>query len=454
MTSGTRPDAPALARFDARPHRGIVALALPAMAALAADPLLGLVDTALVGRLGRLALAALGIDMAVFAAVFLVFNFLTYGTTAEVARLRGAGRPDEATRHALAALWLAVGLGALVTAVLLAGGPLILRVMGADAAVAPLALAYLRIRALAAIPVLVVAVGHGAFRGGKDMRTPLWITAGANAVNAILAWALIYPAGLGVAGAAWGTLLAQTGAASAFLLLGRRAFPAPGSLRVGRAAMRGVLRISTDLFLRTAALLTGLLMATAVAARMGTVTLAAHQIARELWAMLALVLDGFAIAGQAMISTALGAERPDQARADARRLLWWGLGAGTVIGLMYLALAGPLPRVFTAAGAVLAEVRGVWWIVAVLQPIGVVVFVLDGILLGAGDLRFLLVTTGAAALAGLAPVALLALTLGWGLAGIWTGMAVLMAVRLATTVPRLLGGRWLAVPAPAQPVTT
>ncbi len=424
------------------------------MAALAVAPLLGLVDTALVGRLGGSALAALGIDMAVFAAVFWIFSFLTYGTTAEVARLRGAGRPDEATRHARAALWLAIGLGALVTAVLLAGGPLIVGVMGADASVAPLALAYLRVRALAAIPVLVVAVGHGAFRGCKDMRTPLWITAGANAANAILAWALIYSAGLGVAGAAWGTLLAQTGAASAFLLLGRRAFPAPDSLRVDRAAMRGVLRISTDLFLRTAALLTGLLVATAVAARMGTVTIAAHQIARELWVMLALVLDGFAIAGQVLIGTALGAGMPDQARADARRLVWWGLGAGTVIGLVYLALAGPLPRVFTADGAVLAEVRGVWWIVAALQPTVVVVFVLDGILLGAGDLRFLLVTTGAAALAGLAPVALLALTLGWGLAGIWAGMAALMAVRLATTVPRLLGGRWLVVPAPAQPVTT
>lgn len=433
--------------------REIVALALPAMAALAADPLLSLVDTALVGRLGRTALAALGVDVAVFAAVFWIFNFLTYGTTAEVARLRGAGRPDEATRHVLAALWLAVGLGALVTAVLLAGGPLIVRVMGADASVVPLALAYLRIRALAAVPVLVVAVGHGAFRGCKDMRTPLWITAAANVGNALLTWALIYPAGMGVAGAAWGTLLAQIGAASAFLVLGRRAFrgvdgEGPGSLRVDRVAVRGVVRISTELFLRTAALLTSLLIATAVAARMGTVTIAAHQIARELWVMLALVLDGFAIAGQAMIGAALGAGQPDQARADARRLVWWGIIAGTVIGVAYLALVGPLPRVFTGDDAVLAEVRGVWWIVAALQPIGGVVFVLDGVLMGAGDFRFLLVTTGAASLAGLAPVALLALTFGWGLGGVWAGMAVLMAVRLATAVPRLLGGRWLAVPAP------
>jgi putative MATE family efflux protein len=444
-----------LSRHQSRARdREIAALVLPAMAALAADPLLGLVDTALVGRLGSSALAALGMDMAVFAAVFWIFNFLTFGTTAEVARLRGADRMDEATRYVVAALWLAVGLGALVTAVLLAGGPLIVRMMGANVSVAPLALAYLRVRALAAIPVLVVAVGHGAFRGGKDMRTPLWITAGANVANAILAWALIYPVGLGVAGAAWGTLLAQTGAASAFLALGRRAFPARGFLRVHQAAMRGIVRISTDLFLRTAALLTGMLVATAVTARMGTVAIAAHHIARELWMLLALVLDGFAIAGQTMIGTALGAGQPDQARADARRLVQYSFVTGTVIGVVYLALAGLLPRLFTADDAVLAEVARVWWIVAALQPIGGVVFVLDGIRRGAGDFRFLRVTTGAASLAGLVPVAVLALKLGWGLVGVWAGMATLMAIRLATIVPRLLGGQWLVIAAPARPVST
>jgi putative MATE family efflux protein len=429
--------------------REIMRLALPAMAALAADPLLGLVDTALVGRLGPTALAALGIDVAVFTTVFVVFNFLTYGTTVEVARLRGAGQPHEAARHAVHALLLAVGCGVIVTAVLLAGGPLIVRAMGADAVVASPALAYLRIRALAAVPVLVVAVGQGAFRGRMDTRTPLWVALAANAANAALSWALIYPAGLGVAGAAWGTLLAQTGAAGAFLVLGSRAFRVDrngnalrNALRIEHTALRRITRTSTDLFGRTAALLSGLLVATAVAARMGTVTVAAHQIAQQLWMMLALCIDGFAIAGQALVGAALGAGHPEQARADAHRLLGYGAGLGLVIGAAYLALAGVLPRLFTDDQGVLAELARVWWIVAALQPIGGIVFVLDGVLMGASDYRFLLGSTAAAVLGGLIPVAVTSLWLGWGLTGVWAGMGVFMGIRLAALVPRLRSGRW------------
>jgi putative MATE family efflux protein len=421
--------------------REIVGLALPAMAALAADPLLSLVDTALVGRLGAVPLAALGVSVAVFTLAFFGFNFLTYGTTAEVARLRGAGRPDAASTYALQALWLAVALGVVTTVVLEATAPLLLAVMGAAGDVADAGLVYLRIRGLASVPVLVVLVGHGAFRGCKDMRTPLWIAAVVNGINAVLSWVLIYPAGLGIAGAAWGTLFAQTVGAVAFLILGRRRF-APASFRVEPAAMRRIAGISRDLFLRTAALLTGLLISTAVATRMGTVTVAAHQVARELWTMLALVQDGFAIAGQAMIGTALGAGRADEARDMAWRLLRWGTGFGFVVGIGYLALAGPLPRVFTTDAAVLAALGAVWAVVAALQPLGGVVFVLDGILMGAGDFRFLLWSTALASLGGLGVVCLVALRLGWGLPGVWAGMSLMMVIRAVLTVWRLRSGAW------------
>jgi putative MATE family efflux protein len=422
--------------------REILVLAMPAMAALAADPLMSLVDTALVGRLGAVQLAALGINVAVFTAVFWMFNFLTYGTTAEVARLRGAGRPAEAARYALQALWLALGFGVAVTILLVASAPLIVGAMGASGAVTDPALAYLRVRAFAALPVLVVAVSHGAFRGLKDTRTPLWVALAANGVNAVASWALIYPVGLGLAGAAWGTLIAQTGAAVAFLVLARPRFPTP-SLRIDPPAMRAIVRISRDLFLRTASLLAGLLVATAIAMRIGVVTIAAHQIARELWTMLALVLDGFAIAGQAMVGTALGAARSARARSEARRLLGWGLGAGLLIGVAYLLLWQPLPRVFTDDPVVLAELRRVWLVIALLQPVGGVVFVLDGILMGAGDFRFLMWSTAAASLLGLVPVSLLAWWLGWGLLGLWAGgMTTLMGIRLATTVWRMRSGAW------------
>ena len=424
--------------------REILRLALPAMAALAADPLLSLVDTALVGRLGAVPLAALGIDTAVFTTLFFAFNFLTYGTTAAVARRRGAADPEGAATYAVQALWLAVGFGTVTMLALLAAAPWIVRAMGASGQVVAPALLYLRLRAIAAVPLLVLQVGHGAFRGMKDTRTPLVITVVVNVVNGVVSWVLIYPVGLGIAGAAIGTVVAEVGAAAAFLVLGRRRM-APASLAIDPAAMRAIVRVSRDLFLRTASLLAGLLVTTAVAARMGTTVVAAHQIARELWTMLALVLDGFAIAAQAMIATALGARDVARARAESRRLLWWGLGAGALIGAVYLPLEQWLPRVFTGDAQVIAGVSSVWVLVAALQPIGGVVFVLDGVLMGAGDFRFLFWSTAVAALAFLAPVSIGALWFDWGLQGVWAGMAALMGVRLIAMVGRWRTGAW-AVP--------
>ncbi len=421
--------------------RTILGLAVPATVALAADPLLSLVDTALVGRLGSTQLAALGIDTAVFTTVFFGFNFLTYGTTAAVARRVGAGDVAAAARYAVQALWLAVALGVAATTVLAVAAPLIVTAMGARGDVAEQALIYLRVRSLAAVPLLVLQVGHGAFRGLHDTKTPLVITVVANVVNAVVSWVLIYPVGMGIAGAAAGTVVAEAIAAAAFLELGRRRF-AGTSRRIDGAAMTEIVRVSRDLFLRTASLLSGLLITTAIAARMGTVTVAAHQIARELWAMLALVLDGFAIAAQAMIATALGAGRRDDAIAYSRRLVGWGLIGGAVIGIGYLALAGVLPGVFTTDQRVLAVVGSVWAVVALLQPIGGIVFVLDGILMGAEDYRFLFLSTAAASLLVLVPVGLVAINRGWGLPGVWAGMSALMAVRLLTTVVRWRGARW------------
>lgn len=421
--------------------REILRLAMPATAALAADPLLSLVDTALVGRLGPVPLAALGIDTAVFTTVFFGFNFLTYGTTAAVARRRGAGDPEGAATYAVQALWLAAALGIATTAVLLLAAPWIVRAMGAAPDVAGPAVTYLRIRASAATAVLVVQVGHGAFRGLKDTRTPLVVTVVANVVNGVVSWVLIYEAGLGIVGAALGTVVAEVGGAVAFLWLGARRFRLV-SLRLDRHAMTDIIRVSRDLFLRTASLLTGLLITTAVAARMGTVVVASHQVARELWTLLALVLDGFAIAGQAMIATSLGAGDRALARAQSNRLVGWGLAGGALLGLIYLPLGGVLPGVFSTDAAVLAGVGSVWVIVAALQPLGGVVFVLDGILMGAGDFRFLFGSTALAALGVLVPLSAVALLLDWGLPGVWAAMSAMMAVRLLATVWRWRSGGW------------
>lgn len=421
--------------------REILTLALPATLALAADPLLGLVDTALVGRLGTPPLAALGIATAVFTTAFTIFNALTYGTTARVAAHIGAGRRDLAASYVVQAVWASLGAGLLVTALLLGLTGPILSLMGAEGEVVAPATTYLRIRALAAVPVLLVQVGHGALRGLKDTRSPLVVTVAVNASNAGLSYLLIYPVGLGVAGAAWGTVVAQTIAAATFLELLRRRLP-PEELRPVATQLRDLAAISRDLFLRTVSLIVGLALLTAAAARLGTVAVAAHQVARELWLLSALALDGFAIAGQAMVATSLGAGRRDRARQEAWTLTRWGFLAGVVVMLLYLPLGGVLPRIFTDDAAVIEAVGQVWLIVALLQPLGGVAFVLDGVLMGAGDFTFLFTSTAGAVVVGLLPLTAMALARGWGLPGLWVALAVLIALRAAALLWRLRGAAW------------
>ena len=424
--------------------REIARLALPATGALAADPLLSLVDTALVGNLGTVPLAALGINLAVFTTLFTTFNFLVYGTTAEVAQHRGRGDHRAAASHAVQAGWLAVLLGIVLVAAIQLFAPLVLDLMGATGPVRDPAMGYLRIRGMSAVAILLVMVGHGTFRGLLDTRTPLLVAIGANVLNAILSAVLVYPMGLGVAGAAWGTLVAQSGAALVFLVLARRALGRP-PLGIDRTAMGSIVRISRDLFLRTLSLLSGLLVTTAVASRMGVQVVAGHQVVREVWSLLALTLDGLAIAGQAIVGTAVGARRATSVHDDVQRLLGWGLAIGCLTGAVVLALQGVVPPIFTDDPEVLAQVDQVWWVVAALQPLAGLVFVADGVLMGSKDFRFLLGSTAAAALGALVPVVLAARALDWGIAGLWAGMAALIGVRLCTSLWRLRPTGWQRV---------
>ncbi|WP_108666705.1 MATE family efflux transporter [Euzebya rosea] len=425
-------------------RREILGLALPATVALAADPLLGLVDTALVGRLGTDELAALGVATAVFTTAFVVFNVLTYGTTARVAQLVGARRPADAATFTVQAIWASLAAGLLVTTVLVTATGPVLDLMGASGDVTEPATTYLRIRAFAAVPVLLVQVGHGALRGLKDTRTPLVVTVVANVANAILSVILIHPVGLGVAGAALGTVIAQGMAAVVFMVIVRRRLPAP-SLRPVPSQLATLARISRDLFVRTVSLVVGLAVLTAAAARIDTVAVAGHQVARELWLLSTLMLDGFAIAGQAMVGTALGEGDRARARADAWSLTRWGLGAGVVAMLVYLPLGGVLPGIFTTDPAVIETVGSVWLLVALLQPIGGVTFVLDGVFMGAGDFTFLMGSTVTAVVVGLLPVIALALSRGWGLPGLWWSVVALMVIRVGAQLWRLRGAAWTRV---------
>jgi putative MATE family efflux protein len=212
------------------------------------------------------------------------------------------------------------------------------------------------------------------------------------------------------------------------------------------AAVRAQLVIGRDLLLRAAVLQVAFLAAAGVAARVGTVALAAHQIGLQLFLFLALVLDAYAIAAQTLVGQSLGRGSPAEARETARRVSLWGLGTGLVIGVLLLALRDVLLPLFTDDPAVVAQAEVVWWFLAGMQPLAGLVFALDGVLIGAGDVGYLRTLTIGSALLGFLPLSLLAIPLGWGLAGVWTGLTVFIVLRLIGTVVRVAGEKWLTAP--------
>jgi putative MATE family efflux protein len=422
--------------------REILRLAIPALGALAAEPLYVLTDTAVVGHLGTPQLGGLAVAGTILTTAFTLFNFLSYGTTAAVARAAGAGRSERTAGNAVQSLWLALAIGVGLALLGSVGAPLLVGLMGPSAAVRPNALLYLRIASLGMVPVLLGLVGVGYLRGLQDTVTPLRIALVANAVNLVLEVGAIYGLGMGLAASAWATVIAQTGAAVVFCRhIVRHAAGADVTWRPDPATLRILLVIGRDLFLRTGSLLAALAVATAVASRMGTAPLGAHQIAFQLWSFLALSLDALAIAAQAMVGKLLGAGEAEAARSASRRMVEWGLLAGVVLGAGVAVLRPVLVPLFSDDPAVVDLTRRVLWVVALLQPLNAVVFVLDGVLIGAGDLRFLAGAMVAAFVLFL-PAAVLAAALGGTLLWLWGAVTLLMLARLAGVAWRFAGPAW------------
>jgi putative MATE family efflux protein len=424
--------------------RQILLFAVPALGALAAEPLYVLVDTAIVGHLGTTQLAALAIAATVMSTAFTIFNFLTYGTTAHVARLHGAGRDEAAAALGSQALWLALAIGVLLLVLIeLLAGPLV-TLMGGTGKVHDGAVVYLRIAALGGPLFMLASAGQGFLRGISDLRTPLVILVCAHTANALLELLFVYGFHWGLAGSAWGTVIAQAGMALGFVAVQRRA----GFERPHLAQMRPLARIGSEIAVRTTALTGSFLVASAVLARIGAASLGAHQVAFQLWVFLALVLDAIAVAGQVMVGRMLGAGDASGARAAATRMIGWSVAVGALFAVVLLALGDAVPRLFTGDDAVVARAHEIWPLFAAMMPANGAVFALDGILIGAGDTRFLMWGMLAAA-AVYIPVALLALHEGWGILGVWAGLAGLIAVRLATCGARFVGHRWALTGAPA-----
>ncbi|MEU2082181.1 MATE family efflux transporter [Streptomyces albus] len=431
-------------RTDVRRHdREIIALALPAFGALVAEPLFVMVDSAIVGHLGTPQLAGLGVAAALLQTGVNIFVFLAYATTAAVARRLGADDLPAALRQGIDGVWLALLLGLAVIAVVVPTAPWLIDAFGASATAAPYGTAYLRVSALGIPAMLIVLAATGVLRGLQDTKTPLYVAVGGFSANAALNALLVYGAGLGIAGSAWGTVIAQWGMAAVYLTVVIRGARRHGaSLRPDLAGIRASGRAGVPLLVRTLSLRAVLMIATAVAARLGDADIAAHQITLTLWSLLAFALDAIAIAGQAIIGRYLGASDAAGARAACRRMVQWGVLSGVVLGLL-VALVRPLfMPLFTTDADVIHQLTPVLLVVAVTQPVAGVVFVLDGVLMGAGDGPYLagamLVT-----LAVFAPVALLVPVFGGGLTALWWTVAgVMMGTRLITLALRARSGRW------------
>jgi dihydroneopterin aldolase len=410
---------------------------------LIAEPLFLLADSAIVGRLGTTPLGGLGVAAQALTTLVNISIFLAYGTTAAVARQLGAGNRQAAIRQGMDGIWLA---GAIGVAVLAGGLPLaapIVRAFGADQGVTGQAIIYLRISLLGAPGMLAVLAGTGILRGLQDTRTPLIIAVGSNVANVVLNATFVLGLHWGIAGSAWGTVIAQNGAAIAYL-----AMVAAGARRAGVGLgfdLPGVLnaaRTGGALVIRTLALQAVLVAATAIAARQGTVQIAAYQVSYRIYNVLVLALDAIAIAGQAITGKYLGAGDVAGTRTATRLMIRWGVGCGVVFGLLLLAALPVLPALFDATPPVARLMTAVLLVAAAIQPVAGVVFVLDGVLIGAGDQDYLALA-GLVATAVFGVAAAVIVVTGSGVVSLWLAIAAWILARFVTLTWRARGDRWL-----------
>lgn len=370
--------------------RRIFALAWPALGALVAEPLFVLIDSAVVGRLGVNELAGLTLASTLLITLVSVFVFLAYATTGAVARQLGANNIRRALTMGMDGIWLALGLGLVTMTIGIATAPAVIDLMGAPSAVAPHAVDYLRY-SLPGIPgMLVVLAATGALRGLQDTRTPFVVAVVGAIVNTIGSIVLVHPVGLGIAGSGLATSLTQIGMGVALLtvlLRGARGHGVPLRPRVGGIWANA--RAGLPLLIRTLTLRIAILATVAAATHLGATTLAAHQVVNAMWGLAAFALDALAIAAQALIGHGLGGRDVTAVRRITTRTLWWGTAAGAILGVLFAVSGWLITPLFTADAQVQQAAAWGLVVIGVLMPIAGWVFVLDGVLIGAGDGRFL-----------------------------------------------------------------
>jgi len=423
---------------DKRKHdREILHLAVPAFGALVAEPLFLLSDAAIVGRLGTAQQAALTIAGQALTALIGVCVFLAYATTAAVARQVGAGDLRHATRQGIDGLWLALAIGVVLIAVGVPASPSIIGFFELN----EYAVEYLRISLLGAPAMLVVLAGTGVLRGLQNGRVPLYVSAGMFAANLVLNVLFVLVFGWGIAGSAWGTVTAQTGGALVYLVTVLRLARRHGaSVMPDWQGLRTAVSSGFALVIRTVTLQATLVLATLVAARQGPDAAAAYGISSRIWMLSSYILDAVAIAGQSLLGRHLGAGDQTAAREVTRRMLWWGLFTSCGFGALLLVVRPWVPGLFNATPEVSALLVQALLVVALIQPLGGLTFVLDGVLIGAGDMRYL-AWAGVFTLAAFLPAA--RLVAGHGVAALWLALGWWMAVRMLTLGARARTGAWL-----------
>jgi MATE family multidrug resistance protein len=430
-------------------HARVFAIAGPAMLANLTTPLLGIVGTAVIGRLGEAhLLGAVAMSALVFDCIFWVFGFLRMGTVALTAQALGAGDTVEQRAVLARALLIAAAIGFALIALQAPLAAVTYALMGGSAAVTEAAQAYFFVRiwsapfALASYAVLGWLVGLA--RTGLALVLQIAI----NVINmAATAWLVLY-AGHGVEGAALGSVIAEVAgfvaslAVALVLLRGRAGFGWHNVL--DRARLVRMLAINRDIMIRTFALIAAFAFFTAQGARAGDTLLAANAVLHNFTLIGSFFLDGFATAAQQLCGQATGARDRVAFDRSVRLILGWGFGFGVATTLLFLAGGNALIDVMTAS----PEVRGAardFMILAALAPVaGVLAYAYDGIYIGATwarDMRNLMVAALAiyfAAWWALAP---------FGNNGLWWALLIFLLARgllQGLRYPALLRGTFRA----------
>jgi len=439
----TRQNVTMLARRLTATDREMFSLAVPALGALIAEPLYVLADTAVVGNIGTAELGGLGLAAQVIGTVLSVSLFLAYGTTAAVSRLLGAGKDREAANQAVQGLWIAAGAGVVFAVLCFVFAPQLLRILQAEPDVEKFGVRYLRVSVFGFPAMLLIMAGVGYLRGLKDTKRPLYIALGTALGNLVLELFLVFGLGFGVGASALSTVVFQwVGAAFYLHWIGSAAGEHGVGWRPDGVALRALGRDGISLFIRTSALRLSFIVAAGFAAATGKAALGAHEIATQLFYFVALSLDAIAIAGQAMIGTLLGANDAREAGHVGRRLTVWGVILGVAASAILLALRPFIPDLFTNDPAVIEKTLSLLFLLAIMQPLAGAAFALDGILIGAGDMRFLAYAMVANTMFFLATLAVVQV-LDAGLTGLWIALVLFIIARAITLGWRIRGDAWI-----------